>query len=382
MELIYCDQAATSFPKPPQVIEAIQSALTETSASGGRSAHRMSLNAARLIFNARETMADLIGEKDSSRIAFTHNVTQALNTVLLGFLRPGDHVLTSSMEHNSVMRPLCWLAKNREVKVEVVPGPITGLIEPAEFKKRLTSQTRLVVINHASNVTGAISPLDKLKTAIGQVPLLVDAAQTAGVLPLNVQNGSTDILAFTGHKSLLGPTGTGGLWIKPGLDIDPLFRGGTGSRSEFEEHPDFMPDRLEAGTQNTHGLAGLAAGVKFIMKTGLDKIRAHELGLTESFLNGLKRIRGVIVYGPTDADSRVSVVSINLAGWSPSDLARALDQEFGILTRAGLHCAPRAHRTLKTFPQGTVRFSFGFFNTKAEIETVLSALDDLSRRVK
>ena len=380
MEFIYCDQAASSFPKPRQVVEAVKRALTETSASAGRSAHRMSLKAARLVFDARETLAGFLGAEDSSRIAFTHNVTQALNMVLFGFLRPGDHVLTSSMEHNSVMRPLNWLGKNRHVKVEVVPSSIAGELDPAEFEKRLTDRTRLVIVNHASNVTGGISPLTGIKTAIDQVPLLVDAAQSAGVLPLDVQNGPADILAFTGHKSLLGPTGTGGLWIAPELDIDPLLRGGTGSRSELEEHPDFMPDRLEAGTQNTHGLAGLAAGVKFIKEVGLDKIRAHELDLTRHFLNGLTGIKTVTVYGPPDADSRVAVVSINLKGWSPSDLAHILNRDFGIMTRAGLHCAPRAHRTLRTFPQGTVRFSFGFFNTKAEIDTVLSALDDLSRR--
>ncbi|MBW2052047.1 MAG: aminotransferase class V-fold PLP-dependent enzyme [Deltaproteobacteria bacterium] len=382
MDLIYCDQAATSFPKPPQVVEAVCRALTETSASGGRSAHRMSLTAARLIFEAREAVADLLGAEDSSRIAFTYNVTQALNMVLLGLLKPGDHVLTSSMEHNSVMRPLGWLAQERKVAVEVVPSPATGLLDPAEFKKRLTDKTRLAVINHASNVTGAISPLNELKTAMGQTPLLVDAAQTAGALPLNVKNGPADILAFTGHKSMLGPTGTGGVWISPDINVEPLFRGGTGSRSEIEEHPDFMPDRLEAGTQNTHGLAGLAAGVKFILETKVEKIRDHELLLTRRFLNGLTNIKGVTVYGPSDADSRVAVVSINLLGWSPSDLAHVLDREFGIMTRAGLHCAPRAHRTIKTFPQGTVRFSFGFFNTDAEIDAILSALDKLSRRAE
>lgn len=382
MDLIYFDQAATSFPKPPQMIEAVRRALTEISGSGGRSAHRMSLNAARLVFEAREAVAELLRVNDSSQIAFTCNVTQALNTALTGFLRSGDHVLTSSMEHNSVMRPLNWLARAREVEVEVVPSPLTGLIDPAEFKKKLTARTRLAVIVHASNVTGAICPIKELKAVLGTVPLLVDAAQTAGVLPLNMSDREADILAFTGHKSLLGPTGTGGLWITPEIKIKPLVRGGTGSRSEFEEHPDFMPDRLEAGTQNTHGLAGLAAGVKFVMETGVDNIRTHELKLTARFLSGLAQIRGATVYGPTDADSRVAVVSMNLTGWSPSDLTHALDREFGILTRAGLHCAPRAHRTIKTFPQGTVRFSFGLFNTETEVDTSLSALDDLSRQAK
>lgn len=377
--LIYCDQAATSFPKPPEVVDAVSAALTNASASPGRSGHRMSLSASRWVFEAREAVAELLGVEDSSRIAFTLNVTHALNMVMTGFLRPGDHVLTTSLEHNSVMRPLMWLSRSRDVQLEVIPVSPDGPVDPAEFYRRIRPNTRLAVVNHASNVIGVTCSLRDIKAALGDVPLLVDAAQTAGAMPFSPAANQVDMVAFTGHKSLLGPTGTGGIWIREGLDLAPVIRGGTGSRSEYEDHPDFMPDCLEAGTPNTHGLAGLAAGIRFILRTGIERIRSHELLLTRTFMDGLRHIQGITVYGPSDPAGRAAVVSINLAGWSPSDLAMALDREFGVMTRAGLHCAPRAHRALGTFPQGTVRFSFGYFNTLADVEAALAALDTLGR---
>ncbi len=378
--MIYLDQAATSFPKPQSVIEAVNSAMSGFSASPGRSGHQYSLTASRTIFDARETVAELLGVPDSSRIAFTLNVTQGLNTALLGYLRPGDHVLTTSMEHNSVMRPLAWLAGTREVEVEIIRADRDGLVDPDDFHTRLRTNTRLAVVNHASNVIGTLAPLKKIKAALDGVPLLVDAAQSAGAVPLSPAERLADMVAFTGHKGLLGPTGTGGLWIGPDLEIEALVRGGTGSRSEREEQPDFMPDALEAGTANTHGLAGLAAGIKFIQDTGVNRIRDHERELTGIFLDGLSQIKDLSVYGPKNLDGRVAVVSVNLDGWSPSDLTRTLDQEYGIMTRPGLHCAPRAHQTLGTFPQGAVRFSFGWSNTAEELGKSLAALDALSRR--
>ena len=377
---IYLDQAATSFPKPPAVAEAMHKALTESAASPGRSAHRFSLSAARVIFEARELAARLFSVQDSSRIAFTANVTQALNMALLGLLGPGDHVLTTGLEHNSVMRPLRWLAERRGVEVAVVESPAGGRVDPADFARLKTSRTRLAVVNHASNVTGVIQPLVEIKAALGEIPMIVDAAQTAGALPMSADGTGADVLAFTGHKALYGPTGTGGLWVSPDLEIEPIFHGGTGSRSEHETQPDFMPDRLEAGTPNTIGLAGLAAGLDFVLATGVEAIRDQEKRLTTRFLQGLASVPGLTVYGPPDPDSRVAVVSLNLEGWSPSDLARSLERDFGILTRAGLHCAPRAHRTIGTFPRGAVRFSFGFFNTPAEIDAALEALGQLSRQ--
>ncbi len=379
-ELIYCDQAATSFPKPPRVAEAVNRVLTEQSASPGRSAHRMSLAAARVVFETRETLAELFGARDSSRIAFTSNVTQALNIALMGYLRAGDHVLTTCLEHNSVTRPLAWLAKERGINYEIIPSTEDGIISPADFGPKVTGRTRMAIVNHASNVTGVIVPLKEIKTVLGSVPLLLDVAQTAGAIPIDVEEEYADMVAFTGHKSLLGPTGTGGIWIRPGLEIASFFRGGTGSQSEKEDHPEFMPDRLEAGTQNVHGLAGLSAAVRFIIETGIENIRDRELKLTNRFLSGLRQIKSVTIYGPQDAGSRVALVSMNMAGWSPSDLARVLDEEFGIMTRAGLHCSPWTHRTIGTYPSGAVRFSFGLFNTGEEIDRVLSVLEDLGRR--
>ena len=379
-ELIYFDQAATSFPKPPVVVEAVCGSLTDFSASPGRSGHRYALAASRVVFEARENMAELLGVDDSSRIVFTANVTQALNLSLSGYLQSGDHVLISSLEHNSVMRPLTWLAENRGLDVEVVPLARTGLVDPEDFRSRLNSRTRLVVVNHASNVTGAIAPLRELKAAVEPVTLLVDGAQSAGSLDLNGISEMADLFAFTGHKALLGPTGTGGLWVRPGLELEPLIRGGTGSRSEKEVQPEFMPDALEAGTPNTHGLAGLAAGVRLVLDIGTSVVREHELLLLRSFLTGLGHVKGLQVYGPAAADHRVAVVSVNLDGWSTSDLSGTLENDFSILTRPGLHCAPRAHQSLGTWPVGTVRFSFGYFNTLQEIDAVLEALDQLSHR--
>lgn len=378
--LIYADQAATSFPKPPEVIRAVEQAMKSASASPGRSAHQMSVQAARTVFAAREAMADILGAEDSGQIAFFLNVTQALNVALYGLLRPGDHVLTTPLEHNSVLRPLSWLQSEARVEVEVIPADAFGCYDPVMFSRLRRSNTRLVVVNHASNVTGLISPLEEIKAEAADLPVIVDVAQSAGVLDLTSITGSADGVAFTGHKGLLGPTGTGGLWIKPDLKIKPLFRGGTGSLSEKEEQPDFMPDALEAGTHNTHGLAGLTAGVEFIQKIGVASIRAHEMELTRVFLDGLRQMAGVQVYGPLEASLRVAVVSINVAGWSPSDLAHALERQYGILTRPGLHCAPRYHRTLGTFPSGTVRFSFGWFNTRAEVDLIIRAIDELASR--
>ena len=377
-EPIYCDQAATSFPKPPEVIEAVKKAMESVSASPGRSGHAFALAASRTVFEAREAVADFLGADDSSRIIFTLNVTQAINTALNGFLGPGDHVLTSALEHNSVMRPLTFLAASRDVKVEIAPASPDGRMDPDDFRKRITPRTRLVVVNHASNVIGHIAPIREIKAVLDGIPLLLDTAQSAGALNLAPCAELADMVAFTGHKGLMGPTGTGGLWVRPGLSINPLMRGGTGSRSEREEHPDFMPDALEAGTPNTHGLAGLAAALNFVMAVGPENIAGHERALVKKFMAGLSGIKGATVYGPGDPENKTAVVSINLKGWSPSDLAGTLDRDYGIMTRPGLHCAPRAHQTIGSFPRGTVRFSFGWFNNLEEVDRVLAALHALS----
>jgi len=384
VSIIYLDNAATSFPKPPQVVEAIVHFLTEIGANAGRSGHRLSIEAGRIVYETREALAELFNISDPLRIVFGHNVTEMINLVLTGFLRPGDHVVTSSMEHNSVMRPLRALEREG-VEVSVVQCSREGFLDPADLEKALRPNTRLIVLNHASNVTGTILPVKEAGWIARQrgIFLLVDAAQTAGAYPIDAEADGIDFLAFTGHKGLFGPTGTGGLYIGPRVPLEelkPLKRGGTGSRSELEEQPDFLPDKYESGTQNAAGLAGLKAGVRFILEKGVEEIRRHELELTALLLEGLSSIERVKLYGPADLSMRVGIISFNIEGMEPSDVALALDVEFGIMCRPGLHCAPSAHRTIGTFPKGTVRFSVGFFNTKEDVEKAIEAVKKLARK--
>jgi cysteine desulfurase family protein len=372
---IYLDNAATSFPKPPEVAEAMHRLIREISLSPGRSAHRFSLAASRVIFEARELVAGLFGCPDSSRVVFTSNVTEALNVGIFGLLQPGDQVLTTGMEHNSVMRPLRHLEKARGIVLTILPTDPTGAIDPEDIPRRLSKKTRLIIINHVSNVTGAVADLGAIGSRKGGALLMVDAAQSAGVFPLDMEEMGIDFLAFTGHKGLFGPTGTGGFLLRQGLVLPPLKMGGTGSNSEFEEQPQLMPDCYESGTPNTLGIGGLAAGLEFIKKTGRETIRRHEERLTRLLLDGLSQIEGITVYGPPASAVRGPAVSLTMAGRSVADLAFLLDRQDGIMARAGLHCAPAAHRGIGTFPQGTLRLSPGFFNTEAEIHAVLAALD-------
>jgi cysteine desulfurase / selenocysteine lyase len=377
MKTIYFDNAATSWPKPPGMMEAMSRFNESIGANPGRSGHRLSIEAARVVYETRELVAELINAPDPLSIACTKNATEAINCVLLGLLRPGDHVVTSGMEHNPVMRPLRFLER-QGVKLSVVPCSSAGDLNPDEVAGYLRHNTKAIVVTHASNVTGTLLPIDALARIAHEREILfiLDASQTAGSIPIHVENTGIDILCFTGHKSLLGPQGTGGFYLRKGLEdrLQPLMRGGTGSASEFEEQPDFVPDRFESGTPNAIGLAGLAAGLRFVLDTGVDVIREKEVRLTQRFLEGMAGIPGVTLYGPKDATHRTAVVSFNIRGASPSDLAFALDERFNILCRPGLHCAPAAHRTLGTFPEGTVRFSFGFFTTKEEIERGLEAV--------
>jgi len=375
---IYLDNAATSFPKPPEVAERMNRIIRETALSPGRAAHRFSLAASRVIFNARELCAGFFGCPDSSRVAFTANVTEALNIGILGLLASGDRVLATGVEHNSVMRPLRHLEKNMGIRVDILPTGRAGTIDPDDIPPMLTARTRLIVVNHLSNVTGALSDLKAIAARKGEALLMVDAAQSAGVFPIDFTADGIDFLAFTGHKSLFGPTGTGGFILRPGLPLAPLKMGGTGSNSELETQPDFMPDCFEAGTPNTLGIAGLAAGIEFIRRTGRETIRQREEQLVTRLLDGLARIRGVTVHGPPAGPNRGAAVSLNMAGKSPAELAFILDRRYGIMARAGLHCAPAAHRSLGTFPVGSLRLSPGFFTSEAEIEATLAALDRIS----
>ncbi|MDI6790900.1 MAG: aminotransferase class V-fold PLP-dependent enzyme [Thermodesulfobacteriota bacterium] len=376
---IYCDQAATSFPKPKAVVEAISSFLTNTSGSPGRSAHRYAIEAGRAVFETRETVADFFNCPSSEQVIFTANVTESLNLVLSGLLQPGDHVVTTSMEHNSVMRPLQYLKESRKVDFTVVSCDDQGRLAPENIRKALRPETRLVVVNHASNVTGTILPIEAVGGIKGNALFLIDTAQSAGVIPIDMQKAGIDFLAFTGHKSLLGPTGIGGLCLSKDIRLNPLKRGGTGSRSESWAHPDFLPDRYESGTPNTVGIVGLNAGIKFIQEQGLERIRAHELRLIRQMMDGLNAIKGVKIYGPQAADEKTGIVSLNIEGKSPSEVCLIFDRKYGIMTRGGLHCAPIAHKTIGTFPNGTVRLSLGYFNTLEEVDQAIRAIYEISK---
>ncbi len=381
MKPIYFDNAATSWPKPPAVIEAMARFNDAVGGNPGRSGHRLSIEAARVVFEARELVGRLIGAPDPLSVVFTKNATEALNCVLLGLLKPGDHIVTTAIEHNSVMRPLRFL-EGQGIELSIARCSPAGELDPADAAACMRKNTRAVVATHASNVTGTLLPIEELAEIAHRYDalLVADASQTAGCVPIDVAASGIDVLCFTGHKSLLGPQGTGGFYVRKGVEerLLPLMRGGTGSASESEEQPDFLPDRFESGTPNTIGLAGLAAGVRFVLDDGVGRIREREIGLTRQFLEGVGAIPGITVYGPPEADRRTAVVSFNLKGMSPSEFAFELDERFAVLCRPGLHCAPAAHRTIGTFPQGAVRFSFGFYTTADEVRAGLAAMAQLS----
>jgi cysteine desulfurase family protein len=381
-KLIYLDNGATSFPKPPAVWEAMENFLKDVGGSPGRSGHRLSQEASRIVFECRETLGGLFHAPDSKQIIFTLNATQALNCALLGLLQPGDRVLTTSVEHSSVMRPLRNLTRTRGIVLDVLPCDRAGRLDLDRLGDALRTRPRILVATHASNVTGALLPartVGEMTSAAGTL-FLLDAAQSAGAIPIDVQECRIDALAFTGHKSLLGPQGTGGLWIREGLEVEPVFRGGTGSNSEQEEQPDFYPDHLECGTHNAVGLAGLRAAVDFIRQTGVDVIREHEERLLKQLLEGLGDIPHLVVHGPAQAEEQLPVVSFTISGTVPSEVGFALEESYAVLTRVGLHCAPSAHRTIGTFPQGTVRISPGFFNVPEDIERVIEACRSIAAR--
>lgn len=384
--MIYFDNAATSWPKPPGVVEAMVHFMDDVGANPGRSGHRLSVEAGRIVYDAREAVAELFNAPDPLRVVFGLNVTEALNLALRGLLRPGDHVITSSMEHNSMMRPLRALEREG-VEVTVVRCSPEGFLDPADLEKALRPNTVMIALNHASNVVGTLLPVAEVARIARQhgLLLLVDAAQTAGAYPIDVQADGIDLLGFTGHKLLYGPMGTGGLIIGERVDLarlEPLKRGGTGSRSELEEQPDFLPDMCESGTPNAVGLAGLAAGVRWVLERGVETIRAHEVALTQRLIDGLREIPGVTVYGGLDATHQTATVSFNIAGLEPSEVGLRLDEEYGIMCRVGLHCAPAAHRTIGTFPVGTVRFGLGAFSTVEEIDAALEAVRQFAQEAQ
>ncbi len=376
---MYLDNAATSFPKPETVYQAMDRFLREAGANPGRSGHRLATAAAATVAETRHRVARFFHAPAPERVIFTVNTTEALNLALKGVLRPGDHVVTTSMEHNSVARPLRKL-ETVGVMVTFVAASPEGQVAVDDMAAAFTPATRLVAMTHASNVTGTLQPV----AAVGQLCrdrgalLLVDAAQTAGAFPLDVPALGIDLLAFPGHKGLLGPPGTGGLVVGAGIRLAPLREGGTGSQSESDVQPEEMPDGFEAGTVNTVGIAGLGAGIRYLEETGLARVRDREALFTRQLLQGIADVPGARLYGPSPNVERAAVVSFNLDGWEPQDVAAALDSVFDLQCRAGLHCAPLAHRTIGTYPSGAVRFSPGFFNTEAEIAAAIEAVRALA----
>jgi cysteine desulfurase family protein len=372
---IYLDNAATSFPKPETVYRAVEHALREIGAGPGRGSYRQGLAASRLVFEAREAIAGLFGIDNSARVIFTHSATESLNLAVKGLLMPGDHVVSTTMEHNSLVRPL-HQAGQSGVEVTWVAGDKSGMVDNRQIGAAIRGNTRLVAISHCSNVTGAIQPIEEIGALARRagVLLLVDAAQSAGAIQIDVNGMNIDLLAVPGHKGLFGPQGTGFLFISEGVELRPLLVGGTGGFSASVEMPDTLPERFESGTLNTPGIAGLKAGVEFVRSTGVAAIRAKEILLVSQLLEGLEAIPGIVPYGPGPAGMRGGVVSFTVAGRDPAEIGFRLDNEYDIAVRVGLHCAPSAHRTVGTYPGGTVRVSPGYFNSGREIEVFLRAL--------
>ncbi len=377
--MIYFDSAATSWPKPPGVWQAMEHFIKEVGASPGRAGHRRTVEANKIVVETRQLLADLFNVADHERIIFTFNATDSLNLAIKGLLRPGDHVITSSMEHNSVTRPLYTLS-GYGIQVTKVQCDQQGNINLGEVEKTILPNTKAIIMTHASNVTGTIMPVEEVGQLAAKYNLhfVLDAAQTAGLLDIDVNRFNVSILTFPGHKSLLGPQGTGGLYLRKGVQLMTLREGGTGSGSETPTQPDRMPERYESGTLNAVGIAGLGAGIKFIGNVGIKRIREHEMDLTKRFLAGAAQIKGLHIYGINSLENRVPVVSFRIEGYQAGDIGDQLDKKYDIAIRAGLHCAPDAHRTLGTFEEKLVRFSFCYFNTPGEVDYALGALQAIA----
>ena len=377
--MIYLDNGATSFPKPRQVTDAVTEAMTRYCANPGRSSHFLAARTAQEIYKTRAALALLLGLEDAGRILFTKNATEALNLALRGILRPGDHVVTSSMEHNAVLRPLKVLEK-QGVETTIVRCDRQGRLDPDQIRRALRPKTRMIVLTAASNVTGTIMPIEE----VGQMALrrgvlfCVDGAQGAGHMVLNGKKQHIDLLAVPGHKGLLGPQGTGFLYVRPGLLLHPLLAGGTGSRSRELAPPVEFPESFEAGTVNAPGIIGLGAASRFLNKIGIEAVVKHERDLTEKLQRGLRTIAGVTVYGPSDCHEKTAVVSWNLEGYSCEEAALLLNDRFGIAVRAGLHCSGMAHETIGTSEVGCVRMCPGFYTSEAEISQAVEAVRQLA----
>ena len=379
---IYMDNAATSFPKPDAVEAALFDFHRHLGASAGRGGYPRAVLTGRLLEETRHLLGVLFNIRKITNIIFTLNASDALNLAIKGFdWQAGDSAVISAMEHNSVLRPLHHLKNRKGIHVHKVKANAEGLVDPVEVAKAIDSHTKLIALVHASNVSGTIQPIAEVGEIARRkgIPFLVDASQSAGSVPIDVEAMKIDLLAFPGHKALMGPLGTGGLYIRDGIDLETLREGGTGSQSEHEVQPDFLPDKYEPGSHNALGIAGWRAALEFVLKEGVPTIRAHEERITEQFLEGISQIKNLTVYGPTRAAERVPVISVRLGDYAPLEFSHRLFERGGLMTRSGLHCAPCAHQILGTYPLGTTRFSFGYFTTHDDIEHALSVLTDLSK---
>ncbi|MGC5326492.1 aminotransferase class V-fold PLP-dependent enzyme [Brevibacillus sp. SYSU BS000544] len=378
---IYLDNAASSWPKPPGVKEAMAEVIDQFAANPGRGGHALAIKASKVLFRTRMQLSRLFGIKNPNDLFFYLNATQALNQAIKGFLlEEGDHVVSTSIEHNSVRRPLEYLKRTRKIEVTYVRPREDQQFYADDFGQAITERTRLVVVSHASNLTGCILPIGEIGaiTRSKGLAFLVDASQSAGVLPIDVDEMGIDMLAFPGHKGLYGPQGTGGLYVRSDIDLEPMIHGGTGSQSEAIDQPTTRPDRYESGTANTVGLAGLLAGVNFVLEKGVEEIHRHEWELAKHAIMQLTQIPGVTVYGPNPDIERVGVVPFNIQGADASEVSYILDQQYNIATRAGFHCTPLAHQTAGTETLGAVRASFGVFNTVEDVNQLIVAIKEIA----
>ena len=385
MNYIYLDNASTTFPKAPTVATAMSDYITNRGININRGSYALAYDVEDIIYTTRQRLHTLFNGHDPSHVIFTQNVTMSLNMVIKGLLKAGDHVLVSSMEHNAVMRPLTQLL-DKGITFDTIPCDSTGSIQMDSIEPLIRPNTVALIINHASNVCGTIQPLESIGPICKahNLQFIVDAAQTAGVIPIDVKACHIDALCFTGHKGLLGPQGIGGIILTKEMaqNLTPLIAGGTGSFSHLETMPTHMPDAFESGTLNLPGIIGLNEGLAYIESQGMENIHNHELALTQAFLEGLQSIDGINIVGKQNIQDRTAVVSITIDGMDPANIAYELESTYHIMTRVGLHCAPRAHQTLRTYPEGTVRFSFGYANTHKDVESALSALNTIVKSSK
>ena len=380
--MIYLDNAATSWPKPEPVYRAMDEFARRFAGNPGRSGHRMAVESEKRVQGCREAVARLLHAESPDRVILTLNATDGLNIALRGFLRKGDHVITSRTEHNSINRPLARMAAEEFLTYDKADPAPDGSVPAAAIEKLIRKETRLIAITHASNVLGVVNPVREYATLARKhgIVLLLDASQTIGVEPIDVTRLDADLIAFPGHKNLFGPMGTGALYVRPGIQIRPFREGGSGFKAEQEVHPEEMPFRLEGGTPNAHGYAGLQAGVEFVEREGVEKIRDHERRLARRFADGLRENRKVTLYSGTAGDRQLGPVSLAIRGAAPAEVGAIMDERYEIACRPGLHCAPGTHAFLGTMPHGTVRFSFGYFNTDADADAAIRAVNEVSSK--